>query len=331
MLSVAPTLADILRPIQEELTRVQERLQQRLGSRAPLLHEVMAYVFTGQGKQVRPALTLLSSAVGPAAHPEAALQIAVAIELIHTATLIHDDIVDAAVLRRNRPSLNAKWGNEVSVLSGDFLYARAFHLLAELNDPRVLAVMAQTGEEMSKGELAEVEHRCNWQLTEADYLDIVRAKTAVLMAAACQLGAHVSGATAEEVLALAAYGEQVGMAFQISDDCLDLVGDERLLGKTTGSDLLRGNLSLPLVYLREQLRGEEYQQTFGSLDLAQDAATETLATLARWARERHMIEQAYQKARAYAQQAKASLAALDGAAVYDSLLALADYAVNRHH
>ena len=326
-----PALADIIRPIRRELTQVQRSLNQRLGSRAALLREVMDYLFSGQGKYLRPALALLSARVARKHRPQVAVQVGVAVELIHTATLIHDDIIDAAVLRRNRPSINAKWGNEVSVLSGDFLYARAFRILAELTDTFFLQTMARTAEEMSRGELAEVEHRCNWRLTEAEYLDIIRGKTAALMSTSCALGAYVAAAPRQLVQTLATYGRQLGMAFQIADDCLDLVGDERVLGKTTGSDLTRGNLSLPLVYLREQLTPQEYADTFGSLELSREDAVEKLQRLSRWAGERGAIERAYDKALAFARQAKATLAQLNGCPVRGPLLQLADYAVRRTH
>ena len=225
-------LKRILRPIEADLQHVKDRLLKYLQD--PVARNAV-YLITAGGKQLRPALVLLAGHSGAYdKRREALLDLAVAAELIHTATLIHDDIIDNASLRRRQPTFHQRFGTERAVLMGDYLYAVAFSVLAGLREPAITTAMAGVCQRLSVGEFLEVDSRFDVGLTDTQYLAIIRDKTASLIAACCRLGASVAGATPETVDRLERFGLHFGMAFQIMDDCLDLIGEEQLVGKTLG-------------------------------------------------------------------------------------------------
>src|SRR5262249_25288331 len=201
-----------------------------------------------RGKRLRPALLLLTARacgrVTPAHHTLAAVA-----EMIHTATLVHDDVLDDAALRRHVQTVNAGWGNQTSILLGDYLFTHAFHLSSTIGDARACELIGEATNRVCEGELHQVCERGNLDLTEAEYLDIIDGKTAELTSCCCRLGALYSGATTGVVEQLSRYGRWLGVAFQIADDLLDLVGEERTTGKSLGTDLDQQKLTLPLIYL----------------------------------------------------------------------------------
>lgn len=211
---------------------------------APLLEHITHY----RGKRLRPTLLLLAAracgGVAAAHHVLAAV-----VEMIHTATLVHDDVLDSATVRRHQPTVNARWGNQASVLLGDYLFTRAFHLSSTLDDVRACRIIGEATNRVCAGELQQVAERGNLGLTEQAYLSIIEAKTAELTACCCRLGALFAGAAAPVVEHLAAFGRSLGMAFQIADDLLDLVGEESATGKSLGTDAEQQKLTLPLVHL----------------------------------------------------------------------------------
>ncbi len=285
----------------------------------------VVYLITAGGKRLRPALVLLAGATGPTPDRPALIEVSAAVELIHTATLIHDDIIDQSPVRRRQPTFHTRWGTEPAVLMGDYLYATAFTLLARVSSPQVMQVMADTCRELSRGELREVEARYRLDLTETDYVSIVRDKTASLMAACCRSGAVVGGCDADTVERLDAFGEAFGIAFQIIDDCLDLTGDPRELGKSILADLDRGAVSLPIIYLAQALSPMERRRLFAPLRTrARDAAF--LRRVAAAARRVGAIARAEARARTFIEEARAVLARvpMDGVgAAYEQLTAYA--------
>ena len=257
------SLEDILRPIEPDLAQVTKRLLAYL--RNPIARRAV-YMITAGGKRLRPALVLLAGRSGDyAARRVALIELGVAVELIHTATLIHDDIIDGASLRRQQPTFHERFGTERAVLMGDYLYSLAFAILSKLGDPHVNADMAEVCRQLSRGELAEVENRYNIETTRAQYLQIIKDKTASLIAACCSLGASVAGAKPQTARRLGEFGWKFGLAFQIMDDCLDLIGQERLMGKTLRSDLDKGSLSLPVIYLAKSLPTRRRAELFAPL------------------------------------------------------------------
>lgn len=235
-----------LSPIGAGLEQFEKALAESLGEHAGLIGKMASHVLSSPGKRIRPAMYLLSSFVHDDSHPTP-VGGAVAIELIHTATLLHDDVNDGADQRRGLPALNKVWGNLAAVLMGDLLFARAFRIMVDLDNPGVLRAISLATERVAIGELLQVQETHNFGLTEDDYLRIISHKTASLFAAACESGSLLSG-DALWAERFRTFGELVGLGFQIADDLLDYIGDEMLIGKPLGNDLREGKVTLPLIY-----------------------------------------------------------------------------------
>lgn len=303
----ASVLQQALAPVQASLAGVTERLLSQLTD--PVARNVV-YLITAGGKRLRPALVLLAGAAGHAPRRQALIDAATSVELIHTATLIHDDIIDHSQLRRSQPTFHARWGTERAVLMGDYLYATAFTLLARLDSPQVMQIMADVCQELCRGELREVEARFRLDLSEEEYLQIIHDKTASLIGGCCRSGAVLGGAGAEVVERLAQFGTSFGLAFQIIDDCLDLTGDQERLGKSILTDLDKGALSLPIIYLTQQLSSRERDALFAPLrEHATDPAF--LAQVAAAASAAGAIAKAEAKAGALIRQAEAAVEGVD--------------------
>ena len=287
-------LASLYAPIAAELAESERIFEAELGSRFPFVRRLVEQGARFRGKRLRPALLLLTArACGgmQPAHPV----LAAVVEMIHTATLVHDDILDEATVRRHAPTINAQWSNEAAVLLGDFLFTHAFHLAASLETTLACRWIGRATNLVCEGELQQVYHRGNLDLDESSYFEIIRGKTAELTAVSCRLGAHYAGAPAATIAALEGFGRDLGVAFQIADDVLDLWGDEHDTGKTLGTDLQKQKLTLPLIRLMatasadtaDRLRGlladsrcdhrRELRpdlEASGALDYAWDRATE---------------------------------------------------------
>src|SRR5262245_60537772 len=253
---ISPTLAsvpagvaraDLFAPIAADLAQVQRLLDETLASARPGVGRLVAHLSHYRGKRLRPALLLLVARacgrVVPAHHVLAAV-----VEMIHTATLVHDDVLDGASLRRHVPTVNAGWGNQASILLGDYLFTHAFHLCSSV-DARACRLIGDATNRLCAGELHQVVERGNLDLSEDDYLDIIDGKTAELTACCCRLGAIYSGMENDVIESLTRYGRWLGLAFQIADDLLDLVGDERATGKSLGTDVEQQKLTLPLIHI----------------------------------------------------------------------------------
>jgi octaprenyl-diphosphate synthase len=235
-------------PIAADLEEVERILARVLKNKHDRVAEVVEHIHHYRGKRLRPTLLLLTARacgrVTPAHHVLGAV-----VEMIHTATLVHDDVLDSARVRRRTATVNAVWGIQTSVLLGDYLFTHAFHLASTLGDAHACQLIGEATDRVCEGELCQVLERGNLELSEAEYFDIIDGKTAELTACCCHLGALYSGAEPEAVRALARYGRRVGQAFQIADDLLDLVGEEQTTGKSLGTDLEQRKLTLPLIHL----------------------------------------------------------------------------------
>ncbi|MEX2578241.1 MAG: polyprenyl synthetase family protein [Verrucomicrobiales bacterium] len=236
---------EFLRP---ELERVESRIRAEAAAFDPAVEPYVGYILDTSGKRIRPALTFLSGGatgeVGEDHH-----KLAVILELIHVATLVHDDIIDGAEIRRQAPTANAKWGNALSVLLGDCLFTHALMLSTEFEDSAVGRKVAMAANEVCSGEIIQTQRRFDMQLSRADYFEIIEKKTAALFAAAMELGARLNGQSEETCEELRNFGLRVGAAYQIYDDCIDLIGEEKEYGKTLRTDLNRGKLTLPILNL----------------------------------------------------------------------------------
>jgi octaprenyl-diphosphate synthase len=247
--AVRPPL-ELFAPIARDLDEVERVLAQTLQSNRPGVGRLIEHLGHFRGKRLRPALLLLvahaSGRVTPAHHTLGAV-----VEMIHTATLVHDDVLDSAAVRRHVATVNTLWGNQTSILLGDYLFTHAFHLTSTLGDASACRLIGEATNRVCEGELHQICQRGNLELTEQEYFDIIDGKTAALTACCCRLGALFSGKSADVVERLSAYGRGLGIAFQIADDLLDLVGEEWTVGKSLGTDLEQQKLTLPLVHLLE--------------------------------------------------------------------------------
>jgi len=240
-------LQPLLAPINHEMREVDRVIRERLRSDVVLINELARYIINSGGKRLRPAVVLLA-ARGCGYEGQNHLQIAVIIEFIHTATLLHDDVVDGSKLRRGNQTANALWGNEASVLTGDFLYSRSFQMMVELGNMRIMDILADTTNTIAEGEVLQLLNTHNADVTEAEYMDVIERKTARLFQAGTQLGAIIAGQPEPVEQAMAAYGLHLGKAFQLVDDALDYGASAVELGKNIGDDLAEGKVTLPLIH-----------------------------------------------------------------------------------
>src|SRR5712671_6210642 len=249
----------IIGPIEPFLEAVSERLSQQVKAFDPELIPYAEYALNGQGKHLRPALVALTaSTVGKAA--DAHVTVAVIIEMVHLATLVHDDVMDEAEIRRGKLTLAANWGNEIAVLFGDCLFAQALKLAASFPTPEICRAVAMATNTVCSGEILQTQHRGDFQFTREKYFKVLEMKTAELFALSCELSACLSGTTAELRLALRQFGLAFGTAYQVYDDCVDLFGSEAVAGKSLGTDLAKGKLTLPVLLLWERADGADRER-----------------------------------------------------------------------
>lgn len=234
--------------ISEPLASVEERIRAQARAFDPAVEGYVAYACESSGKRLRPALTLLSAGATGAITPSH-IDLAVILELIHAASLVHDDIMDGAEVRRNQPTANAKWGNAITVLLGDCMFAHALKLSTNFTKAEIARSIANASSEVCSGEIIQTQRRFDLGLSVPDYFKIIEMKTAALFAAATELGAMLNECTPEVAAAMRAYGLKLGTAYQVYDDCLDIAGDESKAGKSLGTDLKKGKLTLPIILL----------------------------------------------------------------------------------
>ncbi len=246
----------VLSLLNDDLKLVEKQFKHDLASDVYLIRKVGEYVFASGGKRIRPLLLLLSARLADY-QGEKHIGLASVVEFIHTATLLHDDVVDSAVLRRGQESANAVWGNEASVLVGDFLFAKSFSLMVRDGDLEILQILSDATTQMAEGEVSQLISTCDIDLEESIYLKVIRDKTAILISAACRVGAVLGGLEGTEKEALSEYGMDIGVAFQLMDDALDYVAEEAEFGKAQGHDLDEGKMTLPLIHALRQCCAEE--------------------------------------------------------------------------
>jgi octaprenyl-diphosphate synthase len=314
-------------PVGKQLERVERTLCDELHSNHPFVDRLASHGFRLGGKRLRPALVLLSAKTSGSLKPEH-LQLAAAVEMIHTATLIHDDVLDEATLRRHLETVNARWDNEASVLLGDYLFARSLRMASALDDPFASRAIGQTAQTMCEGELRQIESRGNYDLSEDDYLEIISDKTASLTACCCRLGSHYAGAEPATCRRLSQFGRNLGMAFQIADDLLDVLGDEATAGKSLGTDLAKQKPTLPLIRL---LSRADHADRCELLRLLSGSGNHHRRALRPWLDRSDAVAYTRTKARQYAQLAAEQLDQLPPGEPRDCLQGLSQFVVNRKH
>ena len=322
----AVTSASFYTPVESELRELERRMLDVGRGAHPVFRDAVAHLFGTPGKLLRPTLVFLAARFGTSQDREVILNLAESLELVHTASLVHDDVVDRAAVRRNIATINAKWNDDVALIVGDYLFAKAYALAAVLPKPEVIAIVAQTVFALCDGELGEIT-ATRALPSEAAYLERIELKTASLYAACSQGAALLADASPDHVAALGAFGTNLGMAFQITDDVLDLVGDEDEFGKTVGRDLLEGMPTLPMIYAVAERDGHG-----GELEerILAPAKTETdVRALLDDIRRSSGPERARQRALAFHDAAICALDLLPARPERDALRDAADFVVSR--
>jgi octaprenyl-diphosphate synthase len=328
----APTLERILKErvaalVGDDLDAVELEIRRELDSPVALIQEMGAYIAGAGGKRLRPMLLLLAARLA-GTHGARCVRLACVVELLHTATLIHDDVVDQAPLRRGRTSANARWGDDASVLVGDHLYSKSFAMLVRDNDRAVMETLARATVSMTEAEVFQLELKRSGVTTEAEYLRIITQKTASFMSACCRIGGLLGGIGSAQVEALARYGLDVGVAFQICDDSLDFVADQERLGKAIGADLREGKRTLPLIAMLERASPPEVERVrtlLGSHALTPVEVEEIRQLVVEYAG----VDYALTRAHAYALAAKRDLDAFRPSEERETLALIADFVVDR--
>lgn len=310
-----------------DMQAIDRIIRSRLHSNVLLIRQVAEYIIGGGGKRLRPALVVLSSGafgyVGARHHEFAAV-----IEFIHTATLLHDDVVDESALRRGKPTANATFGNAASVLVGDFVYSRAFQMMVDAGDMRILEVLAEATNVIAEGEVLQLMNCRNPDIEEEGYLQVIRCKTAKLFEAATRIGALLSDASAQAEAAMARYGAHLGTAFQLIDDVLDYSGDHTVIGKNVGDDLAEGKATLPLIYAMRQGTAAQVAAVRRAIEAG---GLDELPAVLEAIRGTGALDYARDRAGTEAKLARAELAGLPDTSQREFLLQLADFSVTRSY
>ena len=320
-------IQDVYTLLAADREAVDMRIRERLHSEVVLINQIGHYIINSGGKRLRPAILLLSArAFGY--QGEHHYELAAVVEFIHTATLLHDDVVDGSELRRGKETANNVWGNEASVLVGDFLYSRAFQMMVGVNDMRVMAILSEATNTIAEGEVKQLLNVHNADLDEAGYLDVIRCKTAKLFESAAQLGAVLCQRPAEEERALASYGMHLGIAFQLIDDALDYSASSADLGKNIGDDLAEGKPTLPLIHVINHGTVEQAALVREALEQGgRERITEITAAI----ESAGAIAYTSRAAQNEADKAIAALAGIADSPYKDALISLAHFAVQRSH
>ncbi|HEY3347307.1 MAG TPA: polyprenyl synthetase family protein [Nitrospirota bacterium] len=327
------TITDVFETYKEDLRQVETQIVLHLGSRAEVVKHVGEYLLSGGGKRIRPLLLMIAARLGEGAGGlngglENALKMGAMVEFIHTASLLHDDVVDGADIRRGRASANAVWGNQAIVLIGDYLYSRGIQEAILIDNQRIVESLSRATTAMSEGEILQLQKSGDPEMTEEDYFEIIEAKTAALISSSCQIGAVLGGMPPEKDEALAGYGLDLGRAYQLLDDALDYTARQDKLGKTLGKDLGEGKLTLPLIHLLTKSQPAEAVR-IKDIIARKSQDKEDLEYILSLMREYRSIEFAVDRAKSYIESAKARLAVFPAGPHKDALCAVADYVVER--
>jgi octaprenyl-diphosphate synthase len=323
------SLRDIVRLVEDDLERVEAFFEEQCRSDVRLVGEISRYIREGGGKRIRPALLLLACRV-VGYRGDRAVLLASVVEFIHTATLLHDDIIDEATVRRGRRSVNSRWGNDITVLAGDFLYTKSMSMALSQDNLRILRLLSDVTLRMIEGELLEIEGNGNLATAEAHHVDIIRRKTADLFSACTHIAAMLAEAGPEKEQALARYGLNLGICFQMVDDLLDFTADEKVLGKPALNDLREGKLTLPAIFLLRRAGAGARDLVSAVLD-DRGFGRVTREELVAMAREQGALDEARALAVRYAEDARRDLRLFDPSPYRDALEALPDFILARDH
>jgi octaprenyl-diphosphate synthase len=322
-----PPLSQIFEPIRADLEQVDREFVRHVESQVSVIPQIGRYIQTSGGKRVRPAVLLMAARLSGYQGDRAVLYAAV-VEFIHTATLVHDDIIDDSALRRGRAAVHSRWGNDITVLLGDYLYIKSMAMALTHDTLDLVRLLCDVTLRMIEGELYQLTKNGDADITEDEHFDIIRRKTAYLFGGCAQIGGMLGGVSSEQERALQEYGFNLGITFQIVDDMLDFTGDLKAVGKPIGADLREGKMTLPLIHLLRS--GDEV-----GTKIVRDIITSRAATEEQWAellrilKEHRSLDYAFRQAVDYAERAKKMLYAFPPSSERDALLALPDYVLSR--
>lgn len=320
-------LAQIFEPIREDLDAVEQEFVRHIQSRVALIPEMGRYIQKSGGKRVRPAVLLMASRLSGYQGDRAVLYASV-VEFIHTATLVHDDIIDGADLRRGRAAVHSRWGNDITVLLGDYLYIKSMAMALTQDSLEIIRLLCDVTLRMIEGELYQLTKTGVVDIAEEEHFEIIRRKTAFLFGGCAQIGGMLGGVTPERETALREYGFNLGVAFQLVDDLLDYTADQEALGKPIGGDLREGKVTLPIIILLQR-GGTEADRLIRGVVQDRAVSPEQWREILALLREHRATELAYERAVEYANRAKACLAAFPPSRERDALTALPDYVLQR--
>ena len=321
-------LQDIYGPVQAELEMTEKYLAEVSRSRNAAISEAVFNVLNAGGKRLRPALLLIAAKACDYSGRDG-IKLAASMELMHTASLMHDDVIDHADARRGVPTINSKWGNKTAILAGDYVYSKAIGILAEYGDFEVMRTVSTSVATMAEGEMTQSLSRNNLSLTEEDYLSIISSKTASLISCSCRVGAMLGEVHNGEIDTLAAYGLNLGMAFQITDDLLDISGDSQTTGKPPWKDLYEGSLTLPFIYALSEGDKSDIELIRTSFNPDRQLDKNALTRMRDMLQGYGAIDYGRRKAMDYASACKDDLESLKSSESQESLAMLADYVVAR--
>jgi len=321
-------LSQIFEPIRADLEKVDLEFARHVQSQVELIPKIGQYIQTAGGKRIRPAVLLMASRLGGYDGDRAILYAAV-VEFIHTATLVHDDIIDDADLRRGRLAVHSRWGNDITVLLGDYLYIKSMALALTHDTLDIVRVLCDVTLKMIEGELYQLTKNGDADISEEEHFDIMRRKTAYLFGGCAQIGGMLGKIDGEKEQALREYGFNLGIAFQLVDDLLDFTGDAQAVGKPLASDLREGKVTLPLIHLLRQSNDGEGSRIVRDTIASRSVTPEQWSVLLRTLKEHASIDYAYRRAVEYAERAKKLLYAFPPSSERDALLALPDYVLSR--
>jgi len=322
-------LKEIVQLIEDDLARVEDFFEEQVRSDIPLIAEVGRYLRDGGGKRIRPALLLLSCRIS-GYRGERAILLAAVVEFIHTATLLHDDIIDQATVRRGRRSVNSRWGNDLTVLLGDFLYTKSMSMALSQDNLRILRLLSDVTLRMIEGEILEIERCADLRVTADDHLDIIRRKTAALFSACLRIGGMLGEIGEAKERALASYGLNLGICFQMVDDLLDLTADEKVLGKPVANDLREGKLTLPAIFTLQRAGAPGIEKVRAVLDDRGFTRVQP-QEIARLARDCGALDEARALAERYAEAARRELQPFERSRYREALQVLPDFILARDH
>ncbi|WP_430910748.1 polyprenyl synthetase family protein [Methylobacterium sp. sgz302541] len=324
------SLNDLVALVAGDMHRVNAMILSRTGSDVAMIPEVANHLIASGGKRLRPILTLATADLCGYGAGEGAVKLAASVEFMHTATLLHDDVVDESDMRRGRVAARIKWGNEASVLVGDFLLGQAFRMMVEVGSLRALDILSAAATVIAEGEVMQLTAAKNTETSEDEYLAVIRAKTAELFAAACEVGPVLSDRPRAEQAACRSYGMNLGIAFQLIDDVLDYGGTSASLGKNVGDDFREGKITLPIVLSFR--RGSDEERTFWRRTLEQGQVEEGDLDTARAILRRHRaLEDTVERARHYGAMARDALALFPNGPMKSALLQVVDFCIARAH